>query len=241
MTASDSTTLHSVYRIVNFQTGQVYIGQSVHPHARIRQHFYELRKGIHTNQHLQRSYNKYGRPAFYFEIIETNIPESKVDEREFYWIEHYDSLKKGYNRTADGRKGRTFGVSCTWNGIEYPSISHAARANNVHYVTMKIRVERGLTCDEEVMRIKRECEWNGKKYPSIQAAALENGLDYHAMRRRIVNGYSSENDVSHSKKGKPCEWDGVLYPSVYAAAKANNVSIYTMKKLLRNRTRNEST
>lgn len=37
-----------------------------------------------------------------------------------------------------------------WNGVYYRSIAEAARANNVHKVTMRYRIEQGYTCDEDM-------------------------------------------------------------------------------------------
>ncbi len=53
-----------IYAITNAVTGQRYIGQSVKARARIGQHFGYLRRGIHENVHMQRSFDKYGREAF---------------------------------------------------------------------------------------------------------------------------------------------------------------------------------
>jgi group I intron endonuclease len=53
-----------IYKIVNHATGQCYVGQSQRVQKRIREHFRLLRLNKHPNQHLQRSYNKYGLENF---------------------------------------------------------------------------------------------------------------------------------------------------------------------------------
>lgn len=57
--------LCGIYKLVNTATGQCYVGQSQRMQKRIKEHFRLLRLNKHPNQHLQRSYNKYGAAAFY--------------------------------------------------------------------------------------------------------------------------------------------------------------------------------
>lgn len=59
------TDICGIYKIVNKVTGQCYVGQSQRIKKRLKEHFRLLRRGTHTNPHLQNSYNKYGANAFY--------------------------------------------------------------------------------------------------------------------------------------------------------------------------------
>src|SRR4030043_1535776 len=61
--------LCGIYQIRNLMHNTVYIGQSSDLNARRYKHFYDLQKGIHENSHLQRSFNKYGKDNFVFEIV----------------------------------------------------------------------------------------------------------------------------------------------------------------------------
>lgn len=58
-----------LYKITNKLNGKCYIGSSVDIPARFRCHKSYLRRGIHTNIHLQRAYDKYGRENFVYSII----------------------------------------------------------------------------------------------------------------------------------------------------------------------------
>lgn len=53
-----------IYKIVNSSTGNCYVGQSQRVKKRVKEHFRLLDKGCHPNQHLQHSYNKYGKAVF---------------------------------------------------------------------------------------------------------------------------------------------------------------------------------
>jgi hypothetical protein len=79
----------------------VYIGSSMDISTRWREHKYDLRMNNHRNQHLQNAYNKYGKDAFVYEVLELIDEENKDQqfEREQYWIDLKEACnkKKGYN------------------------------------------------------------------------------------------------------------------------------------------------
>ena len=87
-----------IYKIINLLNSKVYIGKSKTVFERIYQHKRTLRKGIHHNNHLQKSWDKYGEENFVFEVVEECDVE-KLTIREIYWIEQYKSIYKnfGYN------------------------------------------------------------------------------------------------------------------------------------------------
>ena len=87
-----------VYLISNNVNGKCYVGSTIHLDQRRREHFSKLANNKHINAHLQNAYNKYGREAFDFEVLETmdiddNIKD-KLLKREQFWI---DNLKPEYN------------------------------------------------------------------------------------------------------------------------------------------------
>ncbi len=90
-----------IYKIENLINNKIYIGQSTNCEDREHSHFVNLRLNSHHNKYLQRSYNKYGKENFIFEIIEV-CEENKLNEREIYWIEFLDSISKGYNMCEGG-------------------------------------------------------------------------------------------------------------------------------------------
>ncbi|MFK4997827.1 GIY-YIG nuclease family protein [Bacillus sp. N9] len=47
-------TIQSIYRIINVTTGKSYIGQTINPVKRKRQHFSNLKCGRHENDYLQK-------------------------------------------------------------------------------------------------------------------------------------------------------------------------------------------
>lgn len=58
-----------IYRIINIQTGDCYIGQSINLLKRKYLHFDRLNKNAHINKYLQHAFNKYGKESFEFRVI----------------------------------------------------------------------------------------------------------------------------------------------------------------------------
>jgi len=87
-----------IYLIKNILDDKVYIGSSINLKSREYKHFWMLRKGIHDNNHLQSSYNKFGEENFKFEILE-NCEQNLLVEKENHYIEKYKSIQGefGYN------------------------------------------------------------------------------------------------------------------------------------------------
>ena len=100
--------ISGIYAIVNMKSGNRYIGRAVDLNKRKQMHFWQLRKNIHGNKALQSAYNK-GDPLV-FTIIE-QCKREKLNEREVYWINQYNTLKDGYNLCEGG--GTTTGYKFT--------------------------------------------------------------------------------------------------------------------------------
>jgi group I intron endonuclease len=78
-----------IYKITNINNGYCYIGQSVQPNTRWRQH--QRNKYSAIGKAIQKD----GVNSFIFEIIEF---AENYTERENYWIDYYNSINKGYNQ-----------------------------------------------------------------------------------------------------------------------------------------------
>jgi hypothetical protein len=84
--------------IKNIKNNKIYVGSSVNINNRRCKHFWMLENSIHDNEYLQKSFNKYGKDSFKFEILE-NCEVDKLISRENFYIDKYQSCKMeyGYN------------------------------------------------------------------------------------------------------------------------------------------------
>jgi group I intron endonuclease len=94
-----------IYKITN-PKGKIYIGQSVN----IEKRWYVYKNKINLNSKsigikLFRSLNKYTSDEHIFEIIE-EISIEQLNEREIFWINHYNSINKGLNIKEGGSRGK---------------------------------------------------------------------------------------------------------------------------------------
>src|SRR5579859_5020438 len=71
LTMDNNTTLSGIYAIVNRVDNKHYIGRSINIKNRWYNHKYQLQKGSHHCIKLQRAWNKHGKEAFDFIVLES--------------------------------------------------------------------------------------------------------------------------------------------------------------------------
>ena len=83
-----------IYLWTNLQNDKKYVGQAQSFYRRMMQY-----KDGHFNRYMGSAIDKYGLDNFDITILERDIPLDKLDEREQYWLDYYQSYKKefGYN------------------------------------------------------------------------------------------------------------------------------------------------
>lgn len=225
---------YTIYRIVCFVTGMVYVGQTVNVRQRRSSHFSELKNNTHRNQHLQNAYNLYGSRSFYFEVLEKHVSAEIVNEREQHWIAEFDSFRNGFNKSAGGNNYDHFGIPCEWNGISYSSISAAANACGVLETKMRRWLNKKCSCDADVFKLPhpngKSCEWNGKQYSSISDAARDTGHTLGAMHKYIRQGFTG--DADKPRWNAEITWNGITYPTIKIAAKACGIAHTSFRERL---------
>lgn len=97
-----------IYRYTNRINGKSYIGKSTNIEQRKICHLRKTKSGDTTYFH--NALRKYGEQNFDFEILEF-CQESELDEREQYYIKHFNTIMpNGYNMTVGGDGGNMFDV-----------------------------------------------------------------------------------------------------------------------------------
>lgn len=98
---ASTTKVCGIYKITDLITGKSYIGQSVDIRERFRQHIKtSLAYGKATNK-LYQAMQTSGQSNFTFEVLE-EVPRTKLNEREIFWIDFYKTREMGLNSTRGG-------------------------------------------------------------------------------------------------------------------------------------------
>jgi len=79
--------------------GKIYVGQTKHPERRELEHLISAKEGVEGR--LYWAIRKHGEENFLFEVIE-NCEDDITNQREEFWITHFDSFENGYNSTTGG-------------------------------------------------------------------------------------------------------------------------------------------
>ena len=88
-----------IYKITNIQNNKVYIGQTIRPiQDRFHRHINDALNNI-LDTHFARAIKKYGKDNFIIEQIDQAQTQNKLNKKEQYWTQYYNSVQNGYNET----------------------------------------------------------------------------------------------------------------------------------------------
>jgi len=174
-----------IYKTTNLINGKIYIGKDSKNSKTYLGSGFLLKKAI----------SKYGKENFKKEILEIVDTSEKLDEREIYWIEFFDSIKDGYNLTRGGAGGDT----------------HSYRTDKMKNETKEKLKKRIYSPEIVSKRIKNLKKFkSGSEHPFFG----KKQTDETKLKRRKTfenNGFPMEgkkiseetkNKISLSKKGK---------------------------------------
>lgn len=94
-----------IYQYKNKINGKIYIGQTKLSLEKRHQRHIKSMKDENENTYFHRALRKYGIDNFELTVIEDEVPIELLDEKEIYYIKHFDSFytsNKGYNMTKGG-------------------------------------------------------------------------------------------------------------------------------------------
>lgn len=152
----------TIYIIKNKVNKKVYIGQTtININERFKQHM--KNSTINSkNQKFYRAIKKYGKENFYIEALENNIDENKLNEKEIYYIDKYNSFFNGYNSTKGG-KGRIINKKSDYKKIIelYTKGYSANEISNIFNVS-------GETILRVLKRENIKTRHDGNKYEKIE-------------------------------------------------------------------------
>jgi hypothetical protein len=101
--------MNCIYKITNLVNNLIYIGRTSNYQRRLKEYKRGSIKLKRSNMYkLMIEMNKYGFENFKFEILEDNLSENEILEREIYWIDKLNTRDStiGYNSKTGGVGGK---------------------------------------------------------------------------------------------------------------------------------------
>jgi len=89
-----------VYKATNKINGKCYIGQTTRT---LQDRIWEHNKPSGTRSHFDNSVKKNGIENFKWTILEVCMDLDDLNEKEIWYINHFNSINNGYNITSGGR------------------------------------------------------------------------------------------------------------------------------------------
>lgn len=217
-----------IYKIVNKINNKVYIGQTKYENINVRfsSHRSQLRKNLHTNEHLQKSWNKYKEENFEFTVLKKVNSYEDLDNEEKYYINYFKSFisQNGYNKTLGGHLTKEFSEE-TKEKIRIKALGRK------HSKETKAKMS---------LLKKGKYPWiKGKKY----SEESKNKMSLSKKGKKTWNyGLKMNKDWSnHRKKQIICLNNNVVYSSIHEAAVSLNLlesKISSVCRGIRNHTGN---
>lgn len=185
--------MFQIYKIRVPLTDQAYIGYTTQTPTNLFQQLRsQLKRGVHHCKSLQEAAQAHGVRSLEFEVLATSPAVPEVQTLVANYIAALGSLSLNTRVPAVHDKsvrGREVG----WNGVTYPSLREAAKANTLTEAQLRYRLGWGYAQDSDVVMEQFQgpaipCEWGGATYQSIRAASLATGIPYSTMQRYQAKG-----------------------------------------------------
>lgn len=184
-----------IYKIINTINNKCYVGSSVNLAKRKSKHRFELDRGIHPNDHLQRAWTKYGGvKIFKFEVILECSKEKLIEQKQYY----INVLCPEYNicRIA----GNSLGRIPTQETRDKMSIAQTKRVvtNEFRKAVSKGCIGRTIS-DEQRRSIAKTLS-----IPVVKCDLDSNDIqEYSSIKEAVVNNNCNASNIINCMKKKP--------------------------------------
>ena len=206
-----------IYIIKNTINNKVYIGQTTNTiQYRFNQHLTNADLEYKTG-HLYNAMRKYGKEHFYIEKIE-EVANEKLNEREIYWIDYYDSFNNGYNSTIGGegnQKVNYDSIIKNWNnGLTVADIKQKYNISNA--CVLKIFNLYQISFEERMIRFGQSKQQNTDKKIlelwhlgyGLREIKKEFGGSRDTIKKQLLRQGITEEEIWErglAKRGRPVE------------------------------------
>lgn len=213
-----------IYQIKNLVNNKIYIGSSKNFFYRKNEHMRDLKLNRHHNVRLQRSFNKYGKSNFIFEVIEFVSDINNLLKIEQYWIDKFYGRNKCYNDNPKADKPPVFKkkIYCIELKKEFESIQQASdelglKPSNIsavlknihktcgsyHWVYKEYLDNTSLDKIQEIIKNKKDnfepiiCLDDNKVFYNYKDICREYSIKYAETIRRCCIGKNKTSNGHH--------------------------------------------
>lgn len=183
-----------IYQIRNIINNKVYIGSAFILYDRFRSHKSSLNSNKHNNNHLQKSYNKYGSESFTFEVLEVldNIDNIYKIEQDYirilfgtgcYNINIETSPSKSLIEYNDSRKKKISLLSPKNEEFEFSSLCECSRVIKCSVSSIS-RLYKGINRSCKGWRKIEDRDYDYKNYRKVK----NKGAKLHDVKLLGPNG-----------------------------------------------------
>jgi len=197
-----------IYKIFNIVSNKFYVGSAENFTRRKREHWWELRKGIHGNKYLQSSWQKHGEQAFIFVVVEEHLEGSDILAAENIWLKEHVGKDYCYNIATDAT-APMLGFSGEKNPMWGRTFTHTDEAKIKISIASKTRVQ------SEEEKKKRRQTMQGhyvskETREKISATLSGEGNYWHGKKRPDHGAKVSKAVIAVKPDGEEVKYDSIL-------------------------------
>ena len=200
-----------IYGWCNTKNSKWYIGQTINPEQRFKDH---IKSSKNRHNTFYRAIRKYSLNNFIYCILEENVLRENLSMREMDWIEEYDSFYSGYNETLGGEGCRGYWLGKHRSEETKKKLSEKIKGQHFGYWKGKHLTPETIEKLKEVR--KGRIPWNkGKRYTYTEE---EKARIYASRRGRpswnkgipMTEEAKRKSSESHKKKTQKSKEDTSL-------------------------------
>jgi hypothetical protein len=205
-----------IYKITS-PSGKVYVGQTIRSFEKRMQ---EHRDSKSKCSAVRNAIDKY-KDQMKYEIIEDNVPQEQLDEREIHWIKELNSLRpNGYNLKTGGRFYEATQEMCNnMRDAKYKSkirkdgyLGYASQWGNTFYP--RIRIDNdiinlsngGFRTEEEVIEVLKEYTKDPENFTIVDGplkkpvgcVTIENNRWRVSCKGKKLGSYKTEGEAKEA-------------------------------------------
>jgi len=184
---TDIENIYGAYIILHCKTGKIYIGSGQVYHRK-RNHTNKLKRGIHSNEELQKAFNNDSN--IQFNIIQRTNTSNEAYEIEQYFLDKYFHSGLLFNKYSNAKS--PLGIKLSDEVKRNLSIAASMRIGNKNPFYGKQHSEETKRKLSEIFKERNAVPTNARKvlineikYDSLARAAKATGLSTELLRYRV--------------------------------------------------------